>query len=217
MVNWGRALAFWLKHTSLEGFENKLVVEAGARGGGLSLWSLELGFSVLCTDRDVPSAAACPVFQEAAAQGRIGFGTWDLLAGPLQRQCDVVIVKSVLGALGNQNSLEPQRSAVRNIYISLRPGGELWLVENCVGSPLHMYARKRFVPWGTRWHYFTPRELEDVLNIFTYVRLCYVGFLGTLGRREWQRSLLGLMDKAFDRIIPEKWRYIGIAVAKKAP
>lgn len=215
VVNWSRALAVWLRQVPWQDVESKLVLEVGAREGGLSLWALDLGFSVHCTDRHVPLAATNPVFRKAAAKGRITFGEWDLLSGPCDRQGDIVIGKSVLGALGNAKDLVPQRQAIKNIHDSLQAGGQLWLAENCVGSPLHMYARKRFVPWGNKWLYFTRSQLKELLGIFASVHVVYVGFLGAFGRREWQRSLLGMMDKAFDWILPDNWRYIAIVVAKK--
>ncbi|MEW6217691.1 MAG: class I SAM-dependent methyltransferase [Candidatus Bipolaricaulota bacterium] len=216
-VNWSRALEYWRKHSSLLERENNLVIEAGAREGGVSHWALDLGLRVHCTDKEMPEALRRLVFQEAIAEERISFGAWDLLDRPCDRKGDIVIVKSVLGALGKSDDLEPQRRAIDNIYASLRSGGELWLAENLVGSPLHMLARKCFVPWGHKWHYFKPIEVLGLLQAFAKVELGLVGLAGAFGRTEWQRGVFGGLDRIlFERILPSKWRYIAICVAQKA-
>lgn len=216
-VNWSRALEYWRVNSSLLGGENILAIEAGAREGGLSQWALDIGLRVHCTDREMPLAAKRPVFHEDGVAERISFGAWDLVSGPCECTGDIVMAKSVLGALGNCSDLAPQRMAIENMYASLRPGGELWLAENLVGSPLHMFARRRFVPWGERWLYFKPGELRGLLQPFSKVEMGFVGFLGAFGRAEWQRRVLGRVDQGlYEKIMPTKWRYIGICVAKKA-
>jgi len=66
------------------------------------------------------------------------------------------------------------------------------------------------------WSYTTLEELREFTAAFAEVKLATAGFLGALGRTEGQRSLLGRLDKAFiEKMVPQKWRYIAIGVARK--
>jgi SAM-dependent methyltransferase len=138
----------------------------------------------------------------------------DVLNIPYQNYFDFVILKSVLGGIRGEGNV--QKRALSQIYKSLKKGGELLLAENLAGSPVHQFLRKRFVPWGKRWRYLFFEEIIELLEIFSEVKYITAGFLGALGRNNFQRTVLGYLDQLLiEKLVPQKWRYIFIAWAKK--
>ena len=113
-----------------------------------------------------------------------------------------MVVKSVLGALGNEDStLQNQREAISEMRRVLKTGAPLLFAENMKASPMHSLLRHHLVPWGPRWQYFAQRQLTDLLSDFAAIDLCFRGFVATLGRSEWQRSLLHAFDSVIKREI----------------
>jgi SAM-dependent methyltransferase len=214
LSNWSLALDFWMQSTSVD-LANCLVLELGAGLGGLSLWLALKGARVVCTDLCGVSREARLLHRKYNVQDLIRYQAVDATSISYAEQFDLVIFKSVLGDIGRDGRKDMQESAMREIHKALKPNGELWFAENLVGSPLHSFAR-RFVKRGTLWRYVSTAEVKTFLSSFRYYSYRTTGFSGVFGRREPLRKLLGTLDRLMlNRIVPERWRYVVIAIAKK--
>jgi len=217
VANWSRTLPFWLANTRLEPLQGKRALEVGARDGGLSIWAALKGMDVVCSDKGGPTERAREYVGALGLQEKVRFCAFDVLADSWTGEpFDVVILKSVLGGLGNDPDLSSQRIAINNILLLLRPGGELWFAENLQASFLHRACRTFFVRWGRKWRYFSIGEMRKLLSGFVRATYACRGFLGAFGRTELQRNWLGRLDGLFlDRLVPQEWRYIMFGVAVK--
>lgn len=126
----------------------------------------------------------------------------------------MICFKSVLGGVGHHDNREAQQTAIHNCYRALKPGGHLVFAENLVSSRMHQALRKRFNAW-TYWRYITVAEALAFCGEFSQVDYRCFGFLGTFGRSERQRNILGRVDCCFDRFLPENQKYIISVVARK--
>lgn len=215
IANWSVALDYWPKHT-LRNSPPVNALEIGSRHGGISLWAALNGMQVVCTDLEGPSNSAVEKHKRYNVPDRITYRALDALSIPYWEEFDVVLFKSVLGGVGRLNHRDSQAKAIGEIHKSLRNGGELWFAENLMASPLHRFARKRYVKWGSTWRYVTIGEMKEYLSAFSHFEYTTVGFLGAFGRTPLQRRVLGRIDRVIaDRLVPESWRYIIIGVASK--
>jgi SAM-dependent methyltransferase len=213
--NWATAPEFWARHTTQD-IRRCEALEVGSRHGGLSLWLAQLGANVLCTDLEGPTDRARTSHEAAGVAHRIRYASLDVTDVSYADRFDVVMFKSVLGALGGEDRLATQAHAVAQLHRALRVGGELFFAENLAASPAHRFLRRQFVGWGRRWRYVSIPEMLGFLSPFREVTYRTVGLCGALGRNNRQRALLGAVDRAFlDRLVPESWRYIMIGVARK--
>jgi len=213
--NWAVALDYWSNKTNLN-ISSVYALEIGSRNGGLSLWMALNGARVLCTDIEGPTDKAIIKHNKYGVSHLIKYKSLDALNISYNNEFDVVLFKSVLGGIGRFENYDYQCKAVFEMYKSLKKGGELWFIENLVGSPLHKILRKKFVKWGNEWRYITINEINTMMGLFKRVKYITVGFLGTLGRNSTQRMILGKLDRLFfDKLFPESWRYIIIGIAQK--
>jgi SAM-dependent methyltransferase len=214
LSNWSPALDFWLQSTSLD-LSHSLALELGAGLGGLSLWLALKGARVVCTDLKGATAEARALHAKYNVQHLITYQALDATSIPYAEQFDLVIFKSVLGDIGRGQRRELQDRAMSEIYNALRPGGELWFAENLTGSTLHRCARK-FIRRGSLWRYVSLAEIKQFLSPFRRFSYRTTGFLAVFGRGGWPRNLLGALDRSlFNHVVPERWRYVVIGMAKK--
>ena len=213
-VNWSKLIDV-IESSGID-LQGKKVLELGARNGGLSLYYALNGAEVLCSDvtKDFPSQRAIHLHEKYHLQDRITYAQIDALNIPekYHGKFDVVTFKSILGGIGSHDT-ELESIAVRNIAQCLKPGGYAIFAENMKSSSLHQFFRR------TRkysWHYQTE---ENILSLFgekfSLVEKCYCGFLGCFGVTEGMREVLGYLDRyIFDRVVPERWKYVGIFIFK---
>lgn len=212
--SWNRALAFWEQQTDFTRLERGL--ELGANRGGLSLWMASKGVNVLCTDLEHVEQNASPLHQRFGFQNRIQYTDLDATALSFESEFDVIVFKSMLGALDRKGDGSTQANTLAAMHRALKPGGYLLFAENLVGSPLHRWLRKRWVSWGSSWRYPQLQEMEKWLQPFDEVHLHTTGVLATLGRSEAQRHALARIDEWIcNRICPKSWHYIAYGVARK--
>jgi SAM-dependent methyltransferase len=210
--NWGIALDFWLAHSTKRLSECR-VLEIGTNTGRLSLWLASQGAKVVCSDVNRVRPEAVELHRASELAHLIEHQTIDATSIPYAEEFDVVVFKSVIGAIDTQ---EAQAKAVGEMHKALKKGGELFFAENLVASPLHMFLRRKMISWGETWRYVTIEEMNEFLAPFAEKRLRTIGFAGTFGRNEAQRNLLAFGDKhIFERIVPESWKYIIAGVARK--
>jgi SAM-dependent methyltransferase len=213
--NWAAAPAFWERHTRLD-LSGAHCLEIGSRDGGLSQWLAERGARVVCSDLSSPAPRARDRHRASGVSHRIRYRGIDATQFDSRNVWDLIVFKSVLGALGGADRRAVQADAISRMHRALRAGGELFFAENLVASPAHRLLRRRFVPWGRRWGYVSVAELRHYLAPFPSVEYETRGFAGTFGRSQAQRRLLGRLDRAgLDRLVPSTWRYIMMGIARK--
>ena len=211
---WSQAVPFWLARSRLQ-LGRCDALELGANRGGLSLMLAIQGARVTCSDYRNPEPQARPLHERYGLHQRIEYRAADATALPFADQAfDLVVYKSVLGAM---RTLENQRKMCLEIARVLRPGGELWFAENLVGSPLHRLARRTLVSWGRSWRYVTAAEVRELVAPIGTLEEQAFGVLAAFGRREWQRSLLGMLDQGLDALVPANWKYILFGIVRKPP
>lgn len=209
--NWSRALPFWERFGALNKTSNECL-EIGAYGGGLSLWLALNKNRVTCSNLNKPDVDTQMVHKKYNCHSAIQYEAIDATAIPYADHFDYIVFKSILGGI---NGEEPQVKVkvINEIYKSLKPGGKLLFAENLDASIFHQILRKWF---GTKnWHYLKLRDVETIFSSFTKVTYTTVGFFGCMGRNEYQRIILGKLDRLVDSIIPSTSRYIIIGVATK--
>lgn len=210
--NWAVALHFWLAH-SKKNLSECRVLEIGTDYGGLSLWLASNGARVVCSDLYGVRQEAVERHEKSGLMHLIEHQTIDALDIPYRDEFDIVLFKSVLGFIKTK---ELQAKAVAEMHRALKAGGELYFAENLVASPVHMFFRRRAIKWGNTWRYLTIAEMHEFLAIFSEKQLSTNGFAGTFGRTEAQRNLLARADQIlFERLVPERWKYIIAGVARK--
>lgn len=213
--NWSAALEFW-KAKSSKNLAGCSALEIGSDYGGLSLWLASEGAEVVCSDINGPKPEARAKHIAAGYADQISYASVDVQNIPFSEKFDVVVMKSVLGIVGDPCTKETQSRAISEIYKSLKPGGELFFAENLAASRLHRYLRGKYVEWGSIWRYPSVKEMLAFLGDFTRVDYTCFGFAGTFGRSERQRDLLGMADRMIiDHIVPTDWKYIMAGVAVK--
>jgi SAM-dependent methyltransferase len=213
--NWSVALDFWTRH-STHTLSTCRALEIGSRNGGLSLWLASRGARVVCSDLDGPTDRAREKHAAAGVAHLIRYERVDATDIPYQGAFDLVVFKSVLGAIGRVGGRGAQGRAVAAMHRALKPGGELFFAENLVASPVHQFLRRRFVGWSGSWRYVTVEEVRAFLAPFSHAAYRTVGFAGVFGRTGAQRAVLGSLDRAvLDGMVPERWRYVIAGVARK--
>ncbi|OCQ54644.1 hypothetical protein Ppb6_00141 [Photorhabdus australis subsp. thailandensis] len=212
---WSKCLFFWLSKGKIN-LENARVLEIGSHNGGLSLWAALNGANVICSDLGGPNKKAYQKHKDYNLSDSITYKNINALDIPYENELDIVLSKSVIGGIGRNNNIENQEIAISEIYKSLKKGGEYWFAENLLASPIHKILRSKFIQWGDEWRYVTIDDMNDFLNQFSSVEYITTGFISCFGRTEKQRKILSFFDRfLFSKIVPKKWNYIIIGVAKK--
>lgn len=209
--SWSNALPLWRNHLPEQRPAKCLAI--GERGGGLSLWLAGEGLEVTCTDlRPFPPETRM-LHERYGVADHIHYRQADATALPFaEASYDVVIFKSVIGALGAKGL---QRQAIREMHRVLKPGGVLLFAENLHGSPVHGLLRRRFVSWSSYWRYLDPLSDRDLFAPFQRLEEGTTGFIANLGRTERQRDVLARFDALIMPLIPRKLRTIWYGAAIK--
>lgn len=217
-INWAAAVDFWHINARLRS-QTLNILEIGARNGGLSLLFAKLNNSdkttITCSDLNSPKDNAQVLHHQFNVEQKITYKALNALDLNETNVYDIICFKSVLGGIGHDDNPEAQKKAICNIYRALKPGGYLLFAENLIASRLHQLLRKRFVPWGSSWRYVSIAEILLFCNMFSHIEYKCLGFLGAFGRTEKQRCILGLIDRYFDRFLPDNMKYIISVAAQK--
>jgi SAM-dependent methyltransferase len=213
--NWSAALDFWSAHTQQD-IAKCSALELGSRNGGLSLWLALQGARVVCSDVVRPADEAIERHRARGVSDLIRYESIDAANIPYANEFNIVMFKSLLGAIGRIDGKRSQVKAVAETHKALKKGGELFFAENLIASPLHSLLRRKFVKWGATWRYVSVPEMREFLSPFEHVQFRTTGFAGAFGRGNTQRNFLGTLDQTvFDRLVPPTWRYIIVGVARK--
>lgn len=212
--SWAFALRLWDRWLPVA--EGWSALELGSRNGGLSLFLALKGATVVCSDIEMPTSRAVELHQEYGVSGRVSYRGIDASSIDVPDESfDVVCFKSMLGAVGRNDNYGAQQRAVCEMHRVLKPGGRLLFAENLQASPLHRYARRRFVSWGASWRYIAVGEVADLLRPFREAHLEFSGFAAAFGRSEWQRRLLHGVDVVLNPLMPAGCKYIVAGCAIK--
>ncbi len=211
VFNWSRSLNIWKKHSNIEK-GNLNCLEIGAGPGGISLWVASYDNNILCTEYDNNMQIARDLHKVFNAQN-IEYSNLDVLNIPFENHFDIIILKSVLGGLGNNNNID---LAIQQIHKSLKPEGYFLFAENLKGSMLLMWLRRRFSGCGTWWNYMDYKQFKQGISIFNEVNMKRMGVFGVLGRNEFQKAVIGASDMyLLELILPKNTFYIVAGVARK--
>lgn len=200
-TSWSRAMKIWEKHLTSK--KDCLALEIGSRRGGISLMlAKEYEMNIVCSDLSSPKETAKILHEEHQIKHKIQYRGIDCteISYP-ENTFDVVIFKSVVGALG---SFEKQQLAFNEMLRVLKPGGVLLFAENLEASMLHMYLRKKFNKWSTYWRYLNLDEMPTLLNKFSHSELNTTGFFATFFRSSLLRVFFSNLDLTFEKLLPEK-------------
>lgn len=212
--SWSKALHYW--ETRVDWAKVQTCLELGGREGGLSLWLALKGKEVVCSDLANVQNTAKPLHLRHNVASRIKYQDIDATDIPYENFFDVVVFKSILGGIGRNDNAEMQLKVFKEIRKALKPGGKLLFAENLSASPLHRWARKKFVGWGSYWRYISASEMQDFLKEFSSHDIQTTGVMAAFGRTEGQRNFLALLDKTiFNSVCPGNWKYIVYGVAEK--
>jgi ubiquinone/menaquinone biosynthesis C-methylase UbiE len=213
--SWSQSVEFWAQ-SGVE-IRGSKVLELGSRHGGLSLLFALSGAEVVCTDIGGPSSQSRELHADYAMTPSISYRDIDAehIDFP-DNSFDVVVFKSMLGAVARNNNLGAARRAALEMHRILRPGGYVLFAENLAASGLHKFLRRRFVQWGSSWNYMTPGALMDVFSCFDSLQMKNWGFLACWGRTPSHRTLLFHFDKWIAGAVPSSLRYIAFGVATKS-
>src|SRR5262245_13307269 len=116
--NWSAALDFWLSHTTQK-ISMCSALELGSRNGGLSLWMALQGAHVVSSDVDMPDQTALQRHQSCGVSHLIRYEAIDANNIPYNMSFDVVMFKSMLGAIGLLGGKQRQSHAVKEMHKAL--------------------------------------------------------------------------------------------------
>jgi SAM-dependent methyltransferase len=212
--SWSKALFYWDSNIDWSKINNAL--ELGSNEGGLSLWMSLKGIKVVCSDVNDVKKSAEPLHKKYQVETRINYEDISAAMIPYENHFDVIIFKSIIGGIGRDDNYELQKKVFSEVYKALKPGGKLLFAENLIASPLHQFMRRRFIKWGNSWRYISSSEIKEMLSDFSRKEILTTGFLSAFGRNENQRNFFSKVDDYFfNKVTPEKWKYICYGIATK--
>lgn len=209
---WYRSMKLWDEH--LADKKGGRALEIGSRRGGLSLMLAELySMSVVCSDLKNPMQTASELHDKSEVSENIEYASIDCTNIDFEDNLfDVVVFKSVIGALGN---FDKQKQAINEMRRVLKPGGVLVFAENMSGSNLHMILRKKFISWSTYWRYLDVKDLELFFEPFDEWQYKFTGFFSIFSGNMRLKKFLSFFDLRFDPILPKSMKYVVYGYAKK--
>lgn len=212
ITTWSRAKPVW--DNALYAQEYKNAIDIGSRRGGLSLYlAKEFRLNVICSDLKGPTDEALKLHQSEGVAERVSYAAIDCTAIPYENNhFDVVIFKSVLGALG---SYELQKKAIDEMHRVLKPGGVLLFAENLEATTMHMFLRKKMVKWSMYWRYPRLADMHEFLSDFETKKIESTGFLAIFCPEGGLKKFAAAVDNLIAPILPARNRYVAYGYAKK--
>ena len=216
VYTWSRSISCWNKFFLINPLNaNAIALEIGGRRGGLSLYlAKELSVSTICSDIYNPAEKARDLHLKYSVQNLITYDKQDCLNLSFP-DCsfDVIIFKSVIGALG---SPEAQERAISEIYRCLKPGGVLLFAENAKSTCLHNFLRKKFNEWSANyWYYPSFNEMNSYLSDFSQIEIHSNGLIAIFFKNRYLKKIAEILDTFLVRISPVKFHYVIFGTAVK--
>ena len=186
IATWQRALYHWdaVLERHLEAGASARVggltaLEVGARDGGLTLWLCEkgIGAEVVCSDLPGPTEHAYELHRRYGVSPQVEYRILDACDLDVPDESfDVVMLKSVLGGIGEAGGYAAIEQAMSELWRVLRPDGLLLFAENQLGSQLHQLGRRAARNWGGRWYYLSLTELDGLLSRYATSQVKTYGY-----------------------------------------
>jgi ubiquinone/menaquinone biosynthesis C-methylase UbiE len=215
VATWSEALSVW-ETVVPEDVSGQVALELGANQGGLSVYLALKGYDVICSDLASPEPKAGTLHRRYGISSRVTYAAIDATLIELpDESVDVVAFKSLIAVLAKYDGRRSQQQAMLESWRVLKRGGLLLFAENLCATSLHMALRHRFVRWGAYCHYPNLSEYQAFLAPYDSFHVKTTGFLGTLGRNEWQRSCLHAVDVLLDPLVPRDNHYLAVGWARK--
>ena len=215
IVNWSKAVVFWESYlNNVQNNAKALELGCGANGG-LSLWLASKRYDVVCSDYQGISESTKKIHDKYKFVNNIEYRIVDALTIPYKEHFDIVCFKSMLGGIVRENDLKIAKKVTTEIYKALKPGGLLLFAENLTSSKIHRLLRAKYGALKNNWHYFSIKEMEDLLQNYSSFNYKTFGFIGCFGRNEKQKRIFGKIDSVlFDKTLNGDLHYIisGIAI-----
>jgi ubiquinone/menaquinone biosynthesis C-methylase UbiE len=217
--NWSRSLHFWSSYVAKHiHSQNPVGLEIGARDGGISLYfAAKHNFRMVCSDYGGPTIKARETHKAYGVADKIEYADVNAMQIPYpDNTFDMVVFKSVLGALGRQGQTKDgQTAAILELYRVLKPGGVLLFAENLKGSVFHNFARKKFVPWGPTWRYVTVSEMKEYIKPYRELEYETFGFFGASFRNNRLKRIIYPLECLLHFVLPKSAQYIIYGAAVK--
>ena len=221
ITNWSQSIDLFDKSLNYKNIKNVLELGASEQSGGYSLFFANKKLNVTCSGLINPTEKLISIHQKHGCYKYIDYKSIDATNILIDEKFDVVCFKSMLGGICRGNNKQKAEIVFNQIDKVLKPNGHLVFAENLVSTWFHMYTRNI---WGDcigkksgNWYFFSLDELIALLDKhYEVVSYSTTGFLACFGRNEWQKNILGFLDKnIINHIIPQKWNYIFFGVFKK--
>lgn len=210
---WKEILPYWEEQLVEYEKTTSVCIEIGARDGGITLWMALNGFKMICSDNYYDLEDAKKLHTEYKIIEGVEYKKVDLLNWQEEGRYDVIVLKSVFGALQNEISIN---TAVDNIFRNLKKGGILLFAENSKGTFFHQKLRKKYTDWGNIWFYFDDELIKTLFDKFEVVEVRHNGVLTVLGNRIGFSTIFSKLDKYFfNKITPNRVKYMLFGYAKK--
>lgn len=210
---WSEILPCW--DNQLKNFDksNAICIEIGAREGGMSLWMALNGFQITCSDYIYDSDEAQKLHKKYRVERNVFYKKVDVLNWQEKAKYDIVIIKSVLGALETEERI---KTAIENIYNNLKDGGIVLYAENSSASSLHRLFRLKFTDWGRKWYYFDESSLKFFFKSFQILKFKFNGVSVVFANRLGMSKPFYKFDKyILNKIVPNTMKYMIYGYAKK--
>lgn len=213
VYTWKEILPYWERQLINHDKSTTVCIEIGAREGGISLWMALNGFKITCSDNYYDLEDAKKLHAKYKVIENIIYKKVDLLDWKEEQKYDVIIVKSVFGALQNEIAI---KEAVNNIYMNLKKGGILFFAENSKSTFFHQKLRKKFTDWGNIWFYFDEEFTKRLFEKFEVVEIKYNGVFTVFANKIGLSYVFSKFDKyVFNKITPNNVKYMLFGYAKK--
>lgn len=209
---WGRSIELW--DGQLLERQGGAALEIGGRRGGISMMlASEYAMNVVCSDLNDPEPSASIIHKGAVNPSLITYRAIDCTNIDYPDEIfDIVIFKSVIGALGDKAK---QQKAVDEMRRVLKKGGVLLFAENMEGSFFHMFLRKRFISWSIYWRYLNVKDIDVFFSDFEKVQYKFTGCMAILTGQRIVKRWLSFLDAKLDTVIPKKMKYVVYGYARK--
>ncbi|MFT7419383.1 MAG: SAM-dependent methyltransferase [Arcticibacterium sp.] len=209
---WGRSMELW--RDQLLEKQGGTALEIGGRRGGISMMlANDYAMNVVCSDLNDPETTASVIHKDAVNPSLITYRAIDCTNIDFQDDTfDLVIFKSVIGALGDKIK---QQRAIDEMRRVLKKGGVLLFAENMEGSFFHMFLRKRFISWSSYWRYLHVKDVDVFFSAFENFRCNFTGCLAILTNQRIAKRWLSFVDAKLNGVIPKKMKYVVYGYARK--
>lgn len=216
--NWQEPFLFWKENVGLDLNYKTEVLEIGASSISATV-SMFANYGCSCTASYYQDAKGVEEYTSMISRDfalKIATCYLDIFNPQQTKKFDIICMKSVLGGLCRHENFVQLNLVLKNIFSLLKPGGYLYLMENCSGTSLHSKLRNYLGAGKNNWHYFKVEKLIDELQNYGRVRFQTFGFFGFADYKiEALNKIASVSDRFIERFVPQNSRVILSSVIQK--